>query len=371
MNKKIYFITGPTAIGKSKFALNLSKEINGEIINADSMQIYKELKVLTARPSSHDNKKIQHHLYGYVNGNERFNVEKWCLDAVNTINILNKKNITPVFVGGTGLYIETLIKGITPIPTIPEKIKEASNKLFEDLGVSDFHELVYKLDPESVRKISKNDSQRLKRVWEVHNYTNIKFSSWQKKENKNFLKSADFKIIIFLPDRKKNYDRVDERVLKMMTNGAIEEVKKQTNDAVIIAIHSGNTSSRYDPFHFSQVGSLMSAFSVGGYPYGLIDRQSRWTPPEPSNISAVTGRLTRKTYAALAMESSLDGDMLTIKVKLKMGYNYKALKLGLYILEDGLIYDQENWTTYYSGNPLKNYDQYLFSRWSSTKFYKN
>ena len=137
---------------------------------------------------------------------------------------------------------------------------------------------------------------------------------------------------------------------------AIEEVKKQTNDAVIIAIHSGNTSSRYDPFHFSQVGSLMSAFSVGGYPYGLIDRQSRWTPPEPSNISAVTGRLTRKTYAALAMESSLDGDILTIKVKLKMGYNYKALKLGLYILEDGLIYDQENWTTYYSGNPLKNYE---------------
>jgi len=229
LNKKIYFITGPTAIGKSKFALNLSKEINGEIINADSMQIYKELKVLTARPSSHDNKKIQHHLYGYVNGNERFNVEKWCLDAVNTINILNKKNITPVFVGGTGLYIETLIKGITPIPTIPEKIKEASNKLFEDLGVNDFHELVYKLDPESVRKISKNDSQRLKRIWEVHNYTNIKFSSWQKKENKNFLKSADFKIIIFLPDRKKNYDRVDERVLKMMTNGAIEEVKKLIN----------------------------------------------------------------------------------------------------------------------------------------------
>ena len=229
MNKKIYFITGPTAIGKSKFALDLCKEINGEIINADSMQIYKELKVLTARPSNYDNKKVQHHLYGYINGNERYNVEKWCHDAVKIINTLNNKNIVPVFVGGTGLYVETLIKGITPIPTIPEKIKEASNKLLNDLGINNFYELVYKLDPESVKKISKNDSQRLKRVWEVDNYTNKKFSSWQKKENKKFLNSTDFKIIIFLPDRKKNYGRVDDRVLKMIKNGAIEEVKNLIN----------------------------------------------------------------------------------------------------------------------------------------------
>jgi thiol-disulfide isomerase/thioredoxin len=136
---------------------------------------------------------------------------------------------------------------------------------------------------------------------------------------------------------------------------AIEQVEKQTDDAIIIAIHSGNSSTRYDPFHFAQVGTLMNAFSVSGYPYGLIDRKSRWTPPEPGNISEVTEKLTKKAYAALAMESSLDGDMLTIKVKLKMGYNYKALKLGLYILEDGLVYDQANWTTYYDGDPLKDY----------------
>jgi len=131
---------------------------------------------------------------------------------------------------------------------------------------------------------------------------------------------------------------------------AIEQVKKQTDDAVIIAIHQG------DPMAFGQVSTLMSSFGVTGFPTAFIDRKTRWTPPEPNNISQVTGKLTGKSYAALAMESSVDGDMLTVKVKLKMGYNYKALKLGLYILEDGIKYDQRNWTSYYSGDPIKNYE---------------
>ena len=94
MNKTIYFITGPTCIGKSKFAINLSKIINGEIINADSMQIYKELKIISARPSSSDIKNVPHHLYGYIMGNERYNVEKWCNDASVKINLLHNNNLT-------------------------------------------------------------------------------------------------------------------------------------------------------------------------------------------------------------------------------------------------------------------------------------
>ena len=131
---------------------------------------------------------------------------------------------------------------------------------------------------------------------------------------------------------------------------AIEQVEKETDDAVIIAIHQG------DPMAFSQVSSMMSNFGVTGFPTAFIDRTTRWTPPEPSNIAQVTGKLTKKAYAALAMDSSIDDDLLTIKVKLKMGYNYKALKLGLYILEDGIKYDQKNWTSYYVGDPLKNFE---------------
>ena len=131
---------------------------------------------------------------------------------------------------------------------------------------------------------------------------------------------------------------------------AIEQVEKETDDAVIIAIHQG------DEMAFGLVNSMMNTFGVTGFPTAFIDRTSRWTPPEPSNIAQVTGKLTNKAYAALAIDSSIDGDMLTIKVKLKMGYNYKALKLGLYILEDGIKYDQKNWTSYYVGDPLKDYE---------------
>ncbi len=229
MKKTIYFITGPTGIGKSKFAINLSNQLNGEIINADSMQIYKELKILSARPTSSDIKNVNHHLYGYVSGKERFNVEKWCLDAVNKINILNDKNIIPIFVGGTGLYIDTIINGITSIPSIPETLKNSSKELFDRIGSNNFFKIVSNFDPEEVKKISKNDTQRLKRIWEVYNYTNKKFSSWKKKENKKFLEKFNYKIILFLPDRQKNYNRVNERVLKMFNRGAIDEIKKLLN----------------------------------------------------------------------------------------------------------------------------------------------
>ncbi len=229
MNKEIYFITGPTGIGKSKFAINLSKQINGQIINADSMQVYKELNIVSARPNSTDIKKVPHHLYGYVSGNERFNVEKWCYDAVETINILNQKNIKPIFVGGTGLYIHTLINGITSIPSIPELVKDKSKQLFDKIGSNNFFKLVKEIDYEAVKNISQNDSQRLKRIWEVNNYTKQKFSYWKKYSNKKFLNSLKSNVILFLPNREKNYNRVNERVIQMIKKGAINEIKELLN----------------------------------------------------------------------------------------------------------------------------------------------
>jgi thiol-disulfide isomerase/thioredoxin len=131
---------------------------------------------------------------------------------------------------------------------------------------------------------------------------------------------------------------------------AIEELKKQTEDAVVIAIHQG------DPMQFPLESTLRSHFGVTGFPTAFVDRKARWAPPEPSSLDQVLGKLSNKAYAALAMESSIDGDMLTINVKLKMGYNYSSLKLGLYIVEDKLIYDQRNWTSYYQGDPIVDYE---------------
>ena len=225
MNNSIFFITGPTAIGKSDLAIKLSKEINGEIINADSMQIYRELKVITARPTNIDIKLIKHHLYGYVSGSERYNVEKWCNDAKNIIESLFKNNVTPIFVGGTGLYIDTLINGITSIPSIPESIKKESNNLFDKIGLDNFFELIKEIDINAVNNISKNDTQRLKRIWEVYKFTGKKFSLWKDNKNKKFLDNIDYKIILFLPDRTKNYNRVNKRVESMIENGAVHEIE--------------------------------------------------------------------------------------------------------------------------------------------------
>ena len=225
MNNSIFFITGPTAIGKSDLAIKLSKEINGEIINADSMQIYRELKVITARPTNIDIKLIKHHLYGYVSGSERYNVEKWCNDAKNIIESLFKNNVTPIFVGGTGLYIDTLINGITSIPSIPESIKKESNNLFDKIGLDNFFDLIKKIDINAVNNISKNDTQRLKRIWEVYKFTGKKFSLWKDNKNKKFLDNIEYKIILFLPDRTKNYNRVNKRVESMIENGAVHEIE--------------------------------------------------------------------------------------------------------------------------------------------------
>ena len=225
MKNTIYLITGPTASGKSKFAIDLSKKIKGEIVNADSMQIYKELKIITARPSQLDNKKIKHHLYGYVDGSNRYNVEKWCQDASQVIKSLNKKNINPIFVGGTGLYIDTLINGIASIPSVPESIRNDSKNLLEKVGKEEFYKIVKKIDEDSIKLIFPNDIQRLRRIWEVFNYSNKKFSEWKKNKNKKFITSLDYKILLFLPDRKKNYERVNKRVLTMIKSGAIEEIE--------------------------------------------------------------------------------------------------------------------------------------------------
>jgi len=225
LNNSIFFITGPTGIGKSDLAIKLSKKINGEIINADSMQIYKELKVITARPTNIDIKLIKHHLYGYVSGSERYNVEKWCNDAKNIIESLFKRNVTPIFVGGTGLYIDTLINGITSIPSVPESLKKESNNLFDKIGLDNFFELIKEIDINAVNNISKNDTQRLKRIWEVYKFTGKKFSLWKDNKNKKFLDNIDYKIILFLPDRTKNYNRVNKRVESMIDNGAVHEIE--------------------------------------------------------------------------------------------------------------------------------------------------
>ena len=225
MKTQIYFVLGPTASGKSKFALSLGKKLKGEIINADSMQIYSELNVLSARPTINDQKKIHHHLYGFVKGDARFNVQKWCEEASKKISYLIDKNITPILVGGTGLYIDSLINGIVSIPSIPEKVKLESDKIISNIGKENFFNLVKELDSDAMHNIAPNDIQRIRRIWEVNFFTKKKFSDWKKNKNKKIINLTNYKILLFLPERTENYKRVDQRTHLMIQDGAIEEVK--------------------------------------------------------------------------------------------------------------------------------------------------
>ena len=171
-------------------------------------------------------KNIEHYLYGYVNGRERYNVEKWCKEAAQVINKNLNNNITPILVGGTGLYINSLINGLIDIPSIPESIKIESKKILEKFGKDFLIKQVINFDPLSFKEINPNDTVRLRRIWEVFESTGKKLSEWKLNRNKKFINNHNFKIILFIPDREKNYQIVNSRFVKMINQGAIEEVRK-------------------------------------------------------------------------------------------------------------------------------------------------
>ena len=222
----IYFIVGPTAIGKSSLAIKVAKKFNGQIINVDSIQVYENLNILTSRPNEKEIIEVKHHLYGHIKGSERYNVARWCEEASVIIKNCSKKNIPTVVVGGTGLYVDKLINGLVDIPSIPENYKKLSEELLLNKGIKKFYNTVSEFDSEALNKINPNDSNRLKRIWEVFMYTKIPMSNWIKNKTKKFLDNPKYLLYLFLPDREKNYERVNKRFVKMIDHGAVEEVKQ-------------------------------------------------------------------------------------------------------------------------------------------------
>ena len=226
LNQTLYFIAGPTCIGKSSLAIRLAKKINGVIINSDSMQVYSNLNILTARPSKKDLLEIKHELYGYVDAAVRYNVSNWCNDVLKIIKNNEKNNLPSIIVGGSGMYIDSLLNGLIPIPPIPEKYKNDSLSLLNEVGTKKFTEIINKFDSESLSKISLQDSSRMRRIWEVYQSTGKKYSYWINKKNKIFLKNFSNKIFLFIPPRDDIYKKINLRFNTMINEGAIEEVKK-------------------------------------------------------------------------------------------------------------------------------------------------
>ena len=222
---KIILIAGPTSSGKSNFALKLAKKIKGEIINADSMQVYKQLQILTARPKKKDLKKIKHHLYGFCDVKKNYSTGEWLKLLLKKIKDIRKRKKVPIVVGGTGLYFKALTDGLVKIPNIPMKIRNKIRLMQKKLGQKKFYNKLLKLDPLIKNKIDKNDIQRSIRAYEIKYQTKKSIIEWFKK-TKIFFSSDEFiKLYIDYP-RESLINRINLRVEGMFKDGAIEEVRR-------------------------------------------------------------------------------------------------------------------------------------------------
>jgi len=222
---KIILISGPTASGKSTLALSLAKKIDGEIINADSMQVYKHLKILTARPDKKEQKKIKHHLYGYIDLNKKFSTGLWLKDTIKIIKEIKKKNKIPIVVGGTGLYFHSLINGLVKIPNIPVKIRKKIRVLQKKIGQKKFYKNLLKFDSKIKNKFDPNDAQRSIRAFEIKIFTKISMYDWLNKTKSTFNKDDFIKYYINF-ERQDLIKRIKKRIDKMIKNKVLLEVKK-------------------------------------------------------------------------------------------------------------------------------------------------
>ena len=224
LKSKIILISGPTASGKSKLAIDFAKKVNGEIINADSMQVYKELKILTARPIKENTNKIKHHLYGFQSVKNEFSTGQWLKLVKKKIKEIRNKNKIPILVGGTGLYFKALTDGLVKIPKIPNKIRNKIRNMQTKIGQKKFYLRLLKKDKLLKNKIDPTDVQRSLRAYEVIYFTKKSIFEWYKKTKSQYKKDEFLKIYIDYP-KEELVNKISKRVDQMIKDGAIEEVK--------------------------------------------------------------------------------------------------------------------------------------------------
>ena len=225
LKSKIILIYGPTASGKSKFAVDLAKKINGEIINADSMQVYKELKILSARPDQNNYKKIRHHLYGFQNVKKKFSTGSWLKIVNKKIQDIKKRKKVPILVGGTGLYFKALTEGLVKIPNIPIKYRYKIRSLHKKIGSKKFFSKLIKLDPLVKKYLNSLDTQRVIRAYEIKLFTKKSMYEWFKNTKSKYEEKDFYKIFIDFP-RDELIKRINLRTVEMINRGAILEVKR-------------------------------------------------------------------------------------------------------------------------------------------------
>ena len=226
MKNSVIVIGGPTASGKSKLAIDLALRLNGEIINADSMQVYADTPILSAVPDNKEKALAEHHMFEIYESSVHGNVVDWLDLCVNKIQEIQAKGKLPVVVGGTGLYLNNLINGTTPIPPAAKEVREKIYAELKENSLEYMYEKLQKIDEKTAKRLSKNDKTRILRALEVYASTGIKISDWYEKPLIKRLPQAKFFVIKLLPDIAELNERCAFRFEKMIKEGALTEVKK-------------------------------------------------------------------------------------------------------------------------------------------------
>ena len=225
MSKKIILLAGPTASGKSKLAIHLAKNLKGEIINADSMQVYKEFSILSSRPNRLEVKQAKHHLFGVVSAKKYFSAGDWLKETKKKLNLCFIKKKTPIIVGGTGFYFNTITKGISKIPDIDLKTRTQVRNQFKKLGYKKFYEKLLEIDPKVKGKVLPTDSQRTQRAYEVKLKTKKSLFDWIANTKSDFLNYNLKKIFLDIP-RQELLQKISKRTEMMFKENCVSEVKK-------------------------------------------------------------------------------------------------------------------------------------------------
>ncbi|MFO7761800.1 MAG: tRNA (adenosine(37)-N6)-dimethylallyltransferase MiaA [Thermodesulfobacteriota bacterium] len=221
-------LAGPTGIGKTKISLGLAEKLGGEIVSMDSVQVYRYMDIGTAKPGAREKKEVAHHLIDIVDPDDTYNTGRFIRDASKAIEDITGRGRLPLLVGGTGLYMKGLLEGITPIPRIPEEIREKIKKQLKDLGNEELYRRLQEIDPVTADRISINDSQRLTRALEIFETSGRPWSDFLA-ENENDMDQEEkkynpFKICLNCA-REILYDRINRRTYRMIEKGLIQEVE--------------------------------------------------------------------------------------------------------------------------------------------------
>ena len=224
-NHRAILIAGPTASGKSAIALALAEKLGGVVINADSMQVYSDLRVLSARPSAEDEARVPHALYGCVAAGDAYSVGRWLEDVQGAIDDARRLSQLPIITGGTGLYFKALLEGLSPIPDIPAEIRDHWRGEAGSRSAEELHALLGERDPQMARRLRPSDPQRVIRALEVFDATGCSLAEWQNEPGVPVLTGEQTARFFVSPPRETLYARIDQRFETMIESGALDEVR--------------------------------------------------------------------------------------------------------------------------------------------------